>query len=660
MYLLNLTLGQFLALFGGVAAVSIALYLLDRSRRRQVVSTLRFWVAAEQPSVVARRRRIQQPWSLVLQLVSMALLLLALAELRFGAPGPAGRDYVLILDTSAWMSAVLPSAVLPSGTLPGTRNGSRTLMDIARQRALQYVRALPSTDRVMLVRADALATPATVFEPDHRKVEAAILASSPGSTALNLDQALAFARRLQSQTGRRPGEIALVSTGHIAETDSANATAVPRNLRFIAIADPIENTGLRKIGLRRSNDDPDLWEIYVSARNYGSRPRLVTLSINFGPPNEATRMVAGSRTMRLAPGADGEQTFQLRTRAAGILGVTLSPPDAFPDDDKAALELPAQPSLAVTVYSDQPEPLRPVLAANPRVSTVYKKPSEYTPAGPGLIILDRFLPPQRPETDSIWIDPPPGGSPVPVSRTVEQAAFLRWDTTHPTAAGLRANDFKLEKTSVFGLAPDDVAIGEVEAGPVIVARPGKPKLVVFGFHPALSAMRYELATPLLFANLLRWFAPEIFRRWELSGGSVGAVKLDFEEDVPPSSVRVQTEDGSALPFVLRGRALHFYSGAPGVVRVAAGDREYIYSLTLPQLWDTRWEPPAEVHRGIPRPQPLVAQPAGLWPWLALAGGAGLLAEWLLFGRFRRTGRRRIVIRRPAPGTRPAAPVEVHR
>ena len=25
----------------------------------------------------------------------------------------------------------------------------------------------------------------------------------------------------------------------------------------------------------------------------------------------------------------------------------------------------------------------------------------------------------------------------------------------------------------------------------------------------------------------------------------------------------------------------------------------------------------------------------LWPWLALAGGLGLLAEWVLYGRFRR-------------------------
>jgi hypothetical protein len=632
MYFLNLSLAQFLAVFGAVAAVSVALYLLDRSRRRQVVSTLRFWVAAEQPSVVARRRRIQQPWSLLLQLVSMALLLLAVAQLRFGAQEAAGRDHVVILETSAWM---------------GARSGNRTLMDIARQRAWQYVRALPATDRVMLVRADALATPATVFEPDRRKLEAAIAGSNPGSTALNLEQAMAFARRIQAQSGRRAGEIAFVGTGRTVESDSAAPTP-PRNLRVIPVADAIENSGLRKIGMRRSNSDADLWEIYVSAHNYGTKPRAVTVSIDFGPPNEATRVVVGARRTLLQPGADAEESFEFRTHAAGILGVTLTPHDAFPADDKAAMELPPQPALPVTVYSDRPELLRPVLTPNLRVAAVYKKPAEYQPVDTGLVILDRFIPPQRPQADSLWIDPPPQGSPIPVRTTVEQVSFARWDTTHPAAAGLRSKDFKLEKALVFEAAPGDARIGEVEAGPVIVARPSKPKIVVFGFHPALSGMRYELATPLLFANLFRWFAPEVFRRWELNGGSVGAVKVDMDQDAAPSAVKVLAEDGSALPFTMRDRALHFFSGAPGVVRVVAGDREYIYSMTLPQLGDTKWTPPADARRGIPRAQPLASTVQELWPWLALAGGAGLLAEWFLFGRFRRNpARRNILIRRRA-------------
>ena len=74
------------------SATAVALYLLDRSRRKQVVSTLRFWVAAEQPAVAARRKHINQPWSLLLQLFSMALLLLAIAQLRLGSPALAGRE----------------------------------------------------------------------------------------------------------------------------------------------------------------------------------------------------------------------------------------------------------------------------------------------------------------------------------------------------------------------------------------------------------------------------------------------------------------------------------------------------------------------------------------------------------------------------------------
>ncbi len=624
MYFLNLSLLQFVAVFGSISAVAVALYLLDRSRRRQVVSTLRFWVAAEQPAVAARRRRISQPWSLILQLAGMALLLLAVAHVRFGAPELAARNHVIVLDTSAWMAA---------------HSGNRTLMDLARERARRYLHALPARDRVMLVRADGLTTPATAFEPDHRVVEAAIDASRPGATALNLDQALAFARHVQAQGPGRPGEIAFVGAGRSTESDPG-APALPRNLRALLVPDAIENAGLRKIGVRRSAASANLWEIYVSVHNYGSRPRSLTLNLNFGPPGPAGRVAAGSRSLTLSPGADQEATFEYRTSAAGIIGVALSPHDAFPADDHAELELPSQPMLQVTVYSNEPDLLRPVLSATPRVAAIYRKPEEYRPGDQGLVILDRFVPPSRPSCDSLWIQPPEMGSPIPVRTTVEQAPFQGWDAGSPETAGLRTKDFKLDKTLVFEASPGDERIGEVEAGPVIVAREGNPKVVVFGFHPALSPMRYELTTPLLFANLLRWFSPEIFRRWEISAGSVGSMKLLVDEDTAEKDIKVTAEDGTALPFTLHDRTLNFFSGTPGIVRVAAGDSEYVYSLTIPQLWDTRWEPPPGALKGIPRFSVAGESSIEPWPWLALAGALCLLAEWLIYGRFRRRGPRR--------------------
>jgi hypothetical protein len=636
MYFLNLSLLQFLAVFGSISAISVALYLLDRSRRRLIVSTLRFWVAAEQPAIAARRRRIQQPWSLLLQLVSMGLLILAIAQLRLGTPEPAGRDHVIVLDTSSWMAA---------------RSGNRTLLDIARDRARQYLKALPSHDRVMLIRADGLATPATAFEIDRKKVEAAIRASQPGSTALNLDQALAFARHVQGQDGHRVGEIAFIGAGRTAPRDPGTSAATPRNLRVIQVADTTENVGLRKVGARRSGKDSELWEIYVSLRNYGTKPHAVTVSMDFAPPGQAGRVTAAARPITLDPGKESEANFEYRTSAGGVLGVNITPHDMFPGDDHAELELPAQPTLPVIVYSREPDLLKPILSATPRVTAVYRKPEEFRPNDSGLVILDRFAPPARPTADTIWIDPPTGASPVPVRTSVDQVAFSGWDPTHPAAAGLHAQDFKLEHATVFETGMDDGKIGEVAAGPVIVARPGRPKAVVLGFHPVLTGMRYELATPLLFANLLRWMSPETFRRSEAAAGSVGAVKLVMDQAVASNTVHVTSADGSALPFTVHDRTLTFFSGAPGDVKVSTGDREFLYSLTLPEPWDIKWTAPAEAKSGIPHFARFVETSSDLWPVLALLGALGLLIEWALYGRFRRGLKLRTVpIRRTASET----------
>jgi len=643
-YLLNLTLWQFVAVFGSVAAVAVALYLLDRSRRQQVVSTLRFWVAASQPEAVARRRRIQQPWSLILQLASMALVLLAVAQLRWGAPAAAGRDHVLILDTSAWMAA---------------RSGNRTLMDLARDRARRYVRALPAQDRVMLVRADGLVTPATAWEPDRRKVEAAIMASQPGFTALDLDQALLFAGHIQSQEGRNPGEIVFVGSGRTAARE-ASVAPPPRNLRVLLVPEAIENCGLRRVGMRRSADDT-AWQIYVAAHNYGTQARTVTLSLDFsaaGASADAPASVpAGARRIAIPAGGDAEASFEFRNPSAGVLRVNLTPHDDFPADDRADVDVPAQPVLPVVVYSNQPDLLRPLLGGNPRVSAVYRKPQEYRPDDGGLVILDRFIPPQQPSADSIWIAPPAPGSPIAVRQTVEHAPFARWNGAEAMATGLYTRDFKLDRTEVFAAEPGDARIGEVEAGPVIVARPGARKIVVFGFHPALSALRYQLAAPLLFANLLRWFSPDIFHRWEIAAGSVGTVKAELDADAASRPVTVAAADGSPVPFTLRDRALHFYSGTPGPVRVVAGDNDYVYSLTLPQLWDTRWQPPVGARQGVPQFQMAGAVSGDLWPWLAVLGATGLLAEWLLYGGSRQ-GRRRLVT--PLTPLRSRQPVGVRR
>jgi Aerotolerance regulator N-terminal/von Willebrand factor type A domain len=624
LFFFNLTFAQFAALAGSVSAVVVALYLLDRSRRKQTVATLRFWVSAEQPTAVARRKRIQQPLSLLLQLLSIGLLLLAIAQLRLGSEASIPFDHVLILETSAWMGARSTNRT-PSG-------GPLTLMDEGRARARAYVRSLADGDRVMLVRAEALATPATAFESNRRKLEEAIADSEPGATALNLEQALDFARQVQSLSARRAGEIVFAGSGRVTEAEAAAlSTAHVPNLRVLSVNDTPENCGLRKIGLRRSAGDPAVWDIFVSVRNYGAKPRKVNLALQFGGAP------AGSRALTLAPGTEQEALFEYRTKAAGLLEARLQPHDAFPADDRAVVELPQEKSLSVAVYSNEPELLRPMLEASPQVHAVFRKPAEYAATSDAaLVILDRFRPPAPPKVDSIWIEPPAGGSPIPLRKSVTQVKLTRWHTENALGEGLRSKDLNLDSTLVFEAAPGDIRIAEVEAGPVIVARPGKQKTVVMGFHPARSAMRYELSTPLLFANTLRWMAPDIFRRREVIGGSVGAVSVAVDADIQPAQIRVTQEDGTSLPFTLRNHSVQFFAGAPGIVRVMAADREYDYSLVLPEMSEAKWEPPADAKRGLPGKRRSSAAAVDLWQALACLGIAGLLIDWFYYGRLGRT------------------------
>jgi hypothetical protein len=552
------------------------------------------------------RRRIRQWPSLLLQLASIACLLLALSQLRIGSPDTSSRDHVLLIDTSSWMAAI---------------DNNRPLIEQARQQALAYARAIPPNDRLMVAYADAMATPATAFETDRRKIEAAIRNAKPSSSALDLRQALGFARLAQSRGAKRGGEIVFAGAGRMLQREGAGDFQAPDNLRVLSVAAAPENVGIRKIGLRRSTAEADLWNIYIGVRNYGRAEQQVDLAVQFGGAP------AGSRQLRVAAGSEHEAAFEYRTRAAGLLEARIrARRDGFPGDDRAVLELPAQPVASVLVCSDEPALLKPLLDAHPSVSATYAPTARCGAVAEGSIgIYDRVGPAQAAKR-AIYLDPPPGRSPVPVSPATAAVTLDKWLVDHPVAAGLRTRDFRIDAARVFTPATGDARVAESAAGPVIVARPG---LVAFGFHPMRSALRYELATPLLFANALRWLAPESFRSAEVFASAVGSVAAPLESD-PGANVEVRAQDGSMLPFTVSGNSIRFFSGRPGTVRVKAGSREQIHSLTLPDVPEQLWEIPKGARRGVPRAREWGSSSRDIWYWLAILGGIGLLVEWLLF------------------------------
>src|ERR1700674_5801565 len=91
------------AVWSGLAAVALWLYLHHRRPQHRRESTLRFW-ASVQPVAQPRRRRLREPWALLAQVLFLLLLILALANPRWGVTYE-GRSVVIVFDTSIWSQA---------------------------------------------------------------------------------------------------------------------------------------------------------------------------------------------------------------------------------------------------------------------------------------------------------------------------------------------------------------------------------------------------------------------------------------------------------------------------------------------------------------------------------------------------------------------------
>lgn len=622
MFFANLTLLELGALFAAAAGLTVALYLLSYSRRQVVVSTMRFWQAAKRAAERKRRRRIDEPWSLLMQLLALACLLLAVSQPRWGSPESTGRDHVLLIDTSAWMAA---------RSAQGPLNGE------AARKSLEWLATLPDEDRVMVVEAGPLASPKTPFESNREKLKQAIRAAAPGAGALDLEQAFGLASQALRLQSRRPGEIVYAGAGRVSEA-RPETIAAPPNLRVLPLPAVRQNAGLVRFWVSRAEDGTG-WKAYVTARNDSPTRRAVPVVLAMGGA------MAGTRMLELAPGAEATAAFTLTTRAGAWVEARLGVRDSFPQDDRAVLELPAQPALRIAVYTDEPELLQPLLAADARNDARFLSPSQYrADADADLIVIDRFAPPARPLKPALWIEPPPASSPIPARRFTEPVALTGWNTRHALGAGLRARDLKLESGLLLEPAASDLMISEAGGRVLMAARPGELKQAVLGYHPGRPALKYELSAPLLMAHLLEWYAPEIYLRREVLAGAPGAISIELDELTDTDSVRVLNSGGNALPFTVDGRSVRFFTAETDTVRVMAGSTERTLSLSLPDAGRAQWTPGTGVKTGAGPRQASAAGPRDLWPWFALAGAALLVIEWWIYGRRRaRSGRERRVM-----------------
>ena len=612
MFFLNFTAGEFLVLFATFAGIITALYLLDRSKSKKIVSTLRFWtldvVSAQQKS----RKRMRDPWSFVLQILSILLLLLAIGQLEWGRSKHRNRKDVVLVDTSAWSSELV--------------NGSRTVLDAEKKIAAQYIKRLPATDLVLLAGVDASAVPATVFTSNRAELLKALERLEPSYSALDLGRALSFAHRAAALSGSGDGEVLYVGPGRIRK--GSDTSSVIQNLRAIVVPVRGENCGIRSVGIRRDSHNPELWNAVVSVENYGKQRRALQLT------SRLSGKVIDSRSLTLMPQDQTTAEFPFTLAAKGQLTVSIEPGDALRADNRAMINVPGSSKTRLAVFTTRPAIVKPLIQSDENLEASFFTPAQYTPrVDADVVLLDQFAPTASPQSPAVWLAPPRDQSPIPVAEVVENAVLsvrnMGNDLRTPTQNG---SDLRVRSADVFTMVDGDSVFATTAKGPVAIGHEEhSSRFAAVGFDPFSGDLRFQSATPVLFASLMRWLSPESMRPSAVATGFAGetTIPLPFEKEGVSG---VDDENGAAVPFSVQGHLLQVSANSPTQLYV-----HFLHggNISLPVLADVAeevWTPLAGAVSELPLAGARMPADVDLWRWLAFFGGLGFLADWVLFGR----------------------------
>jgi Ca-activated chloride channel family protein len=602
------------AVWTALAASALWLYLHHRRPKHKKVSTLRFW-ASVQPASRPRRRKLREPWAFLAQIIFLLLLVLALANPRWGSAADA-RSVAIVFDASIW------SQMRPAG--------EPAWIDRERGEALRLLDSLPGDDRVLLLRAEPDAPPILPFTTDRAAERRAILEAQPSSGAADLPRALETARSALGGASR--GLVAYVGPGLVdaeqsraldefrAELESPNSRGnQPQFLmRLVGDWDNVQDRGITRLSLRRDAARPDRWHILTQLRNYGRQKSDAALAFSVnGQP-------LGQRKLTLAPNQIVNAEDELTWNQGGLLQAQLTPPDALQADDRAIVSLPAFRSVHVAVISGSPSPfatdLLSVLSSDPYVQAEILPPAAAASAGPDIAIYQETnLTSPKADFDSIYFLSGPsaaGARPVRVTG---------WNPRHPVTRWVRTRDISVRNPALLKVEPGDAVLAYTEGdppAPLILAREqGGHRILIVGFNPHDSNFPLESAFPLLMAGSIEWMTHSV--------DEVADARSTGEIDWPGPAVKVIAPSGKEIPFARNDTGVHFLAQETGIYRVASNGGETSVAVNPPALPADRVQlTPTEVEDVKPEALPPAAW--SMWRWLVVLAIVALWLEWWLY------------------------------
>lgn len=610
--------------------VLILLYLLRLRRRPVRVSTVRYWPqAARDVQVNVPLRMLRPSWLLLLHLLIAGLAVCAVGRPAVRGGGAGGGRIVLLIDTSASMSAL-------------TARSGVTRLDDALARAREMVRADRASPPSQFAVVAFAAEPHLVcgFGATHRAALDALSGISgtdqPGDLRAALELAASLLDAVDEETPR--GAIALLSD-EAPPTEDVPATVRVERLAFQGEMIP-PNLGIVTFAARRSESSSGTIDGLVEVIWTGTDPAPTVLSISVDD-----EVVSRIPIIAAGSGASTAASFQIANATGGVLRASLPGADALTADDAAALVLAPAADPRVLVVSPESGRsaaplgsvlLREVLSELRTSGTEVVSEREWltrgspTPPPPSLIVFDRVSPGTTPECPSLTFGADAPGRPGLLgSGEGGPPGAVFWDRRHATLRHVSLDGLSLDATPLVTPVEGWKPIARCTASPLILSNAADrwPRLLVT-FDLTRSNWPVQPGFPVFVASAVDFLTS----REGLSRGE--GFTTGEAIDVPGTPGTSVPIEGPVSATALAGPGA-VVATIPPLARAGlyrAGGRPL--AVNLLNASESSLRGPASVARATsgdaapPNPE----ERREVWHWFAAGALALLCVEWLVYAR----------------------------
>lgn len=466
----------------------VALYLLKMRRKDLRVPASFLWPAmTSEVRANSLFQRLRFSWLLLLQLLALALIVIAYARPQTRQSGLTGTITVLVLDTSASMKAT---------DAPGSRFGEA--VSICRG-AIDGARI---GDRIGLIEAGP--APRVVFplSGDSAKMRSALSKVRASDSECDVGAALRLAAAIVG--AEASGRIVLISDGAFGEVRDFSPGKA--SLLFRRVGSRGANVAITALG---TADTQSGRQVFCGIHNFGKEP--VETKLTFTTDGR----VFDSRKTRLGPGQTGGETASLPA-GAKVVEAKLDGDDLLKADNYAAVLADTSGSLRVLLVTKGDLFLERALALDPRVTLdrAAEVPAGERAGSPGpgqydAVIFDGIEETAVKSRNVLTFGAAGAPSPVTPTGTEKAPSFLAENRDHPL---LRYVDLKasyVDRCEKVTAKPQGQVLAESRAGPLVVLAEGAKRQVYVAFKPLESDFPLQVGFPIFIANTLDYFGTRV-------------------------------------------------------------------------------------------------------------------------------------------------------